>query len=130
METGMEKVIEGSSFTPHGIENILRRDTRIVVYAYSERDSYQGGDRDSFVPLNLSQCYQTETDTYKMDDEDTECRDTKKAKMMRRKKMRTTFTGRQIFELGKMFETKKYLNAGERGNLSRCGLDCPERTTN
>ena len=35
--------------------------------------------------------------------------------------MRTTFTGRQIFELEKMFETKKYLNAGERSNLSRSG---------
>ena len=33
--------------------------------------------------------------------------------------MRTTFTGRQIFELERMFETKKYLNAGERSNLSR-----------
>ena len=38
----------------------------------------------------------------------------------RRKKMRTTFTGIQIFELEKMFETKKYLNASERTQLSRC----------
>ena len=37
----------------------------------------------------------------------------------RRKKMRTTFTGRQIFELERMFETKKYLNSGERSHLSR-----------
>ena len=28
--------------------------------------------------------------------------------------MRTTFTGLQIFELERMFETKKYLNSGER----------------
>ena len=34
--------------------------------------------------------------------------------------MRTTFTGRQIFELERMFETKKYLNSGERSHLSRC----------
>ena len=37
----------------------------------------------------------------------------------RNKKMRTTFTGRQIFIMEKMFETKKYLNASERSHLSR-----------
>ena len=37
----------------------------------------------------------------------------------RQKKMRTTFTGRQIFIMEKMFETKKYLNATERSHLSR-----------
>ena len=37
----------------------------------------------------------------------------------RGKKMRTTFTGRQIFIMEKMFETKKYLNATERSHLSR-----------
>ena len=36
-----------------------------------------------------------------------------------RKKMRTTFTGRQIYEMEKMFESKKYLNANERLSLSR-----------
>jgi hypothetical protein len=45
--------------------------------------------------------------------------DTEGGGISRRKKIRTTFTGRQIFELERMFETKKYLNAGERGNLSR-----------
>ena len=39
------------------------------------------------------------------------------------KKMRTTFTGRQIFVMEKMFETKKYLNATERSHLSRCGKE-------
>ena len=37
----------------------------------------------------------------------------------RHKKMRTTFTGRQIFIMEKMFESKKYLNATERSHLSR-----------
>ena len=37
----------------------------------------------------------------------------------KRKKMRTTFTGRQIFELEKMFEVKKYLNSTERSDMSR-----------
>ena len=108
----MGRVIEGRSFTPHGIEDILRRETlSIVVDDASERD------RDSVCPLNLSKCCQTETDSYKIAQE--ENINTKTEKMVRRKKMRTTFTGRQIFSLEKMFETKKYLNAGERSNLSR-----------
>jgi hypothetical protein len=40
-------------------------------------------------------------------------------RVSRRKKMKTTFTARLIFELEKMFEIKKYLNAGERSNLIR-----------
>ena len=110
---------QGGQFTPHGIEDILRRDRRIAVDDDSDVDSYQDTDRDSFGPLNLSKCYQTETDRYKMADEETDNRNTKTEKIWRRKKMRTTFTGRQIFELERMFETKKYLNAGERSNLSR-----------
>jgi hypothetical protein len=39
--------------------------------------------------------------------------------LARRKKLRTTFTGRQIYELEKMFENKKYLNSKERSELSR-----------
>ena len=34
------------------------------------------------------------------------------------KKMRTTFTGKQIFELEKSFESKKYLSSAERAELS------------
>lgn len=37
----------------------------------------------------------------------------------KRKKVRTTFTGRQIFELEKMFETKKYLSSSERSEMSK-----------
>jgi len=40
-------------------------------------------------------------------------------KGLRKKKLRTTFTGRQIYELEKMFENKKYLNSKERTELSR-----------
>ena len=114
---------QGGQFTPHGIEDILRRDRRIAVDDDSDVDSYQDTDSDSVGPLNLSKCYRTETDRYDMADEEThretECKNTKTEKIVRRKKMRTTFTGRQIFELEKMFETQKYLNAGERSNLSR-----------
>ena len=42
-----------------------------------------------------------------------------KASLLRKKKLRTTFTGRQIYELEKMFENKKYLNSKERTELSR-----------
>ena len=33
--------------------------------------------------------------------------------------MRTTFTGRQIFELEKMFENKKYLSSSERTEMAK-----------
>ena len=36
----------------------------------------------------------------------------------KKKKARTTFTGRQIFELEKKFEAKKYLTATERSDLA------------
>ena len=35
------------------------------------------------------------------------------------KRIRTTFTGRQIFELETMFEHKKYLSSSERLDLSQ-----------
>ena len=35
-----------------------------------------------------------------------------------KKKMRTTFTGKQIFEFEKSFESKKYLSSAERAELS------------
>ena len=37
----------------------------------------------------------------------------------RKKKARTTFTGRQIFELEKQFEIKKYLSSSERSTLAQ-----------
>ena len=112
METETEKIMQGMRFTPHGIEDILRRETIIVAGDDIERDS--------FGPLNLTKCYHAETNTgYEMAGEETECKNTKTEKIVRRKKMRTTFTGRQIFELERMFETKKYLTASERSNISR-----------
>ena len=39
-----------------------------------------------------------------------------------KKKMRTTFTGKQIFELEKCFESKKYLSSAERVEMAT-GLD-------
>lgn len=37
----------------------------------------------------------------------------------KRKKARTTFTGRQIFELEKQFEHKKYLSSSERAEMAK-----------
>lgn len=37
----------------------------------------------------------------------------------RKKKARTTFTGRQIFELEKQFEIKKYLSSSERTEMAK-----------
>ena len=37
----------------------------------------------------------------------------------KKKKVRTTFTGRQIFELEKMFENKKYLSSSERSEMAK-----------
>ena len=36
----------------------------------------------------------------------------------KKKKARTTFTGRQIFELEKQFEQKKYLSSSERAEMA------------
>ena len=48
METELKTAIQGRRFTPHGIEDILGRETRIVVGVDSERDSevdsYHGRD--------------------------------------------------------------------------------------
>ncbi len=40
-------------------------------------------------------------------------------KINKKKKARTTFTGRQIFELEKQFEVKKYLSSSERSELAK-----------
>uniref|UniRef100_A0A914VJ65 Homeobox domain-containing protein n=1 Tax=Plectus sambesii TaxID=2011161 RepID=A0A914VJ65_9BILA len=40
-------------------------------------------------------------------------------KTLKKKKARTTFSGRQIFELEKQFEIKKYLSSSERGELAK-----------
>lgn len=37
----------------------------------------------------------------------------------KRKKARTTFTGRQIFELERQFELKKYLSSSERSDMAK-----------
>ena len=103
-------------FTPHGIEDILRRDIR------TDRDV------ESVAPLNLCKLKFVATENIESELENpliidkhlkTEYRTTDLKNLSQRKKLRTTFSGRQIFELEKMFETKRYLNASERSNFSR-----------
>lgn len=47
------------------------------------------------------------------------CEDTLSQEARRKKKARTTFTGRQIFELEKQFEVKKYLSSSERADMAK-----------
>ena len=101
-------------FTPHSIEDILK-DTRHAITGGSDNKVQEGykGVSDRF------------KDTRKIEEvglsriEGEGMLRIEEEGIPKRKKMRTTFTGRQIFELEKMFETKKYLNAGERSHISR-----------
>ena len=120
-------------FTPHCIEDILRTETETM----DEEDRRRDSEDERVAPLNLSKYHMAETDVsdiaFDRDYRDrgaentctintqleTKYRNTNLQTISRRKKMRTTFTGRQIFELEKMFETKKYLTSSERSNLSR-----------
>ena len=92
-------------FTPHGFEDILARSRK--------RGQEQ---EESSLPLNLSVKGRRKEGVQEGGQE------VEEEAGGRRKKMRTTFTGRQIFEMEKMFETKKYLNAGERSHLSRWNI--------
>ena len=83
--------------TPHSIEDILGRGRK------------RGREEEEREPLNLSLARERAEGEEEGEEEGGG----------RRKKVRTTFTGRQIFELEKMFETRKYLNAKERSQLSR-----------
>ena len=47
-----------------------------------------------------------------------EAQEDEKSSSSNKKKMRTTFTGKQIFELEKSFETKKYLSSAERAEMA------------
>ena len=55
----------------------------------------------------------------KKEDQDSSAETLTEDDRLKKKKVRTTFTGRQIFELEKMFETKKYLSSSERTELAK-----------
>ena len=105
-----QAVSGGGKLTPHSIEDILGRGRK------------RGREEDEREPLNLSLAREERVEGEEEGEEEVGGR---------RKKVRTTFTGRQIFELEKMFETRKYLNAKERSQLSRWAREeifCSERT--
>uniref|UniRef100_T1GAA6 Homeobox domain-containing protein n=1 Tax=Megaselia scalaris TaxID=36166 RepID=T1GAA6_MEGSC len=52
-------------------------------------------------------------------EDSTDDSDSASGDMQRKKKARTTFTGRQIFELEKQFEIKKYLSSVERTDMAK-----------
>ncbi|GMT36107.1 hypothetical protein PFISCL1PPCAC_27404, partial [Pristionchus fissidentatus] len=78
----------------HLIEDILRESTRL------EADS-----TDDFIASPS-----TETTSRKIQNRDSPGK---------KKKARTTFSGRQIYELERQFEQKKYLSSAERGEMAR-----------
>lgn len=100
--TQLEQCHRDHKFTPHFIVDILRPDR--------EAASVTSEDRLEAAHLRLRPMT-----SGPLSPEGCEARH----QAHRSKKMRTTFTGRQIFVMEKMFETKKYLNANERSHLSR-----------
>ena len=102
------------SYTPFFIENILNDCIRFRQSSSEYCDSINSDNElplmPKLEPLNL--CKSGE----KRRSEEEE------NSILRKKKLRTTFTGRQIYELEKMFENKKYLNSRERTELSRLNL--------
>lgn len=101
-------------FTPHFIVDILRSDSSSSSTRRRDSDhslSDRGLGSSSSVPCpSMSVSSLSPLSPFSMESD---------RERQRSKKMRTTFTGRQIFVMEKMFETKKYLNATERSHLSR-----------
>ncbi|CAH0760813.1 unnamed protein product [Diatraea saccharalis] len=119
---------------------------RVVRTSDSELEKVQYGFKGDDQPLNLSVPKSRES-SWSSTDEDKICKDPSKLikrkkstddvrsplggegsltseegedqGVGRRKKARTTFTGRQIFELEKLFEVKKYLSSGERADMAK-----------
>ena len=103
--TQLGKCHRDHKFTPHFIVDILRPDRYREAASVTSEDRFEAAHL-RLKPLTsgpLSPGSESET----------------RHQAHRSKKMRTTFTGRQIFVMEKMFETKKYLNANERSHLSR-----------
>uniref|UniRef100_A0A6P4E9V6 Homeobox protein Nkx-6.1-like n=1 Tax=Drosophila rhopaloa TaxID=1041015 RepID=A0A6P4E9V6_DRORH len=92
--------------SPTGSSDSLMRDK---VMATGNSNSSPGSNAN---PQQLSNANSTLETTE--DDSDSGSTDAR-----RKKKARTTFTGRQIFELEKQFEVKKYLSSSERTDMAK-----------
>ncbi|XP_041982943.1 retinal homeobox protein Rx-B-like [Aricia agestis] len=123
--------------TPHTIEYILGLDKVSKVISdekLSAHDRLQAqlrartSDKVREEPLNLSVPKPKDSPLWSDDDKYKDPKPPKRRppdsphtsdEESRRKKARTTFTGRQIFELEKLFEVKKYLSSGERADMAK-----------
>lgn len=99
------------SLTPTDLptKSILKRKRSIEVTS----DSYLSNDSMSYKDSNGKEI---DDDEHSMNEDGY---DEQSADGKRKKKARTTFTGRQIFELEKQFEVKKYLSSSERSEMAR-----------
>ncbi|XP_070498206.1 uncharacterized protein DDB_G0287625 [Chironomus tepperi] len=91
-------------------KSILKRKRSIDVTS----DSYLSNDSLSYKESSANEKDIDDDDIMNEDGYDEQLVDGK-----RKKKARTTFTGRQIFELEKQFEVKKYLSSNERTEMAR-----------
>ncbi|XP_078668501.1 uncharacterized protein LOC144909928 [Branchiostoma floridae x Branchiostoma belcheri] len=106
---------KGNARTSVGAAGSTREDSDSEARSSdSGRDQDESGHEsgDNKVPNGTKRKYE---DGGKNSEKDTDGTQEDKPK---KKKARTTFTGRQIFELEKQFEVKKYLSASERADLA------------
>ncbi|KAI8478798.1 Homeobox protein hmx3 [Branchiostoma belcheri] len=106
---------KGNARTSTGAAGSTREDSDSEARSSdSGRDQDESGHEsgDNKVPNGTKRKYE---DGGKNSEKDTDGTQEDKPK---KKKARTTFTGRQIFELEKQFEVKKYLSASERADLA------------
>jgi hypothetical protein len=97
------------SLTDLPSKSVLKRKRSIDVTS----DSYLSND---------SMSYKDTTNGKEIDDDESineDGYDEQSPDGKRKKKARTTFTGRQIFELEKQFEVKKYLSSSERSEMAK-----------
>jgi len=92
--------------SPTGSSDSLMRDK---LMATGNLNSSPGGNANPQLQSNANSTLETTED-----DSDSGSTDAR-----RKKKARTTFTGRQIFELEKQFEVKKYLSSSERTDMAK-----------
>lgn len=101
--SNLKNIIESTT------KSILKRKRSIDVTS----DSYLSND---------SMTYKDTANGKEMDDDESineDGYDEQSPDGKRKKKARTTFTGRQIFELEKQFEVKKYLSSSERSEMAK-----------
>ena len=85
----------------------IKCEIRCIRFCFADKD--KKGEKRKFDEMTDKRS----DDGNKSDGQESVDKDDKK-----KKKARTTFTGRQIFELEKQFEQKKYLSSSERAEMA------------